>query len=139
MTVRPSGTPLPAPLPANTRDLMARRIIRGLPDLNAVTEPILLSLYDNASFRRLLTAVYDSDAEEGSCAADDFKAAEMIRDKSKSLDPNSMLSRAKLATIVKAMKVIQRRYGASRKQRRNTVGGVDTSQRDAEDHADAAE
>ncbi|RPI36438.1 MAG: hypothetical protein EHM67_12695 [Hyphomicrobiaceae bacterium] len=126
----------PAPLPPNSRELMARRIIRGLPNLNDVVEPILLSLYDNAGFRKLLSAVYDGDAEEGSCAADDFKAAEMLRDKAKSIDPNSLLSRAKLATIVKSMKVIQRRYGASRKQRRNSVGGVEVEIDEAQDAAE---
>jgi hypothetical protein len=58
---------------------------------------------------------------EGSLAADNIMAAEMIRDKAKAA--GSELASEKLATISKALGVVQRRYGFSRKERRNMVRG----------------
>lgn len=46
----------------------------------------------------------------------------MIRDQAV-LEKDEMVSVAKLATIRKALNVVLRRFGVSRKQRRNSIGG----------------
>lgn len=115
--------PLPPPLPRTTRELVAQRRLKSHRTINDEVEPIYLALYEDEVFHSFLFAVYDEQAIEGSLAADNIEAARMIRDYARKQDKNGILSKSKLATIVKAMGVVQRRYGESRKDRRNMVGG----------------
>lgn len=112
--------PLPPQLPDNidgwTRKLKAERT------LNDQVEDVHRILVDDESYLKLLYAVYDEQAVEGSLSADNIMAAEMIRDKAKKMGAEE-LAGEKLATISKALGVVLRRYGSSRKERRHTVGG----------------
>jgi len=78
---------------------------------------------ENDDYRRYLQAVWNKQAVEGSLATDDIMAATMIRNKAKEM--GSELANEELAAIVKALRVVLRRYGSSRKERRNMVGGED--------------
>jgi len=112
--------PRPPELPANIdhweRQIQAERT------LNDLVEDIHRALVENDQYRRFLYATYDEQAEEGSLAADNIEAARMIREKARS-NGNAEVSRQKLATLVKALGVVLRRYGNSRKDRRNRLGG----------------
>ena len=75
----------------------------------------------NKQYRDLLRATLDSEAIEGSCSADNFMAAQMIRDRAKL--EGSPVQHKKLDSITKALGVVLRRYEASRKQRRDKLDG----------------
>ena len=70
----------------------------------------------------IVDAVYDSEAVEGSMEADDFMATQMIRDAAKK-SGNDELAGKNLDTIKHAMRVVLRRYGQGRKERREMMGG----------------
>lgn len=99
------------------------RQIKARLTLNDQVEALHTTLYDDESYVKLLDAVYDEQAVEGSLSADNTIAAQRIREAAKKggiVD----VAEAKLATISKALGVVLRRYGASRKDRRNMVGGT---------------
>ena len=79
-------------------------------------------LCDDKDYIDLLTAIYDEQAVEGSLSADNVMAAQMIRERANKID-GSEVKDEKLATISKSLGVVLRRYGASRKERRQTVHG----------------
>jgi hypothetical protein len=116
--------PLPPALPESVSDLVQLRKSEAKRTLNDQVEEIHLALYDkHDKYTEYLYAVYDEQAVEGSLAADNFKAAEIIRDEARKRD-NVEVARQKLATLVKCLNVVQRRYtGCSRKERRNMIGG----------------
>jgi len=115
--------PLPPQLPETAGEFLAHRKLKGRRTLNDQVEDVHLALYDSdEGYRNFLYAVYDEQAVEGSLAADNFKAAELIREKAKKMGYEE-LGRQKLATITKALGVVLRRYGFSRKERRDTIGG----------------
>ena len=122
MSTEISVKPLPPQLPASVVDLMAKRRNRDFRTLNDEVEAIYLYLYDNPEFKAFLYAVYDEQAVEGSLAADNIECARMIRQTAKTRG-NVEVSRQKLATIVKALNVVLRRYNESRKERRDMIGG----------------
>jgi hypothetical protein len=74
-------------------------------------------------YHLLLNAVYDDQAIEGTLAYDNAMAAQMIRDYAVKKDPEDPLGKEKLSTISKALAVVMRRYGYSRKERRDMLGG----------------
>ena len=114
--------PRPEHLPATISELT--RVNKAVPTLNDYVEEIHLRLYDKSSeYRDLLEAVYDEDTVEGSMAADNYFAAKMIRDRAINADPNHYLAHKKAATISKALNVVAKRWGISRKTRRQTVAG----------------
>src|SRR5262245_23135153 len=78
---------------------------------------------DSEAYSKYLWATWDEQAVEGSLSIDNSKAAEMIRNRGKKLDPSHPLVSEKLATIVKALGVVLRRYGQDRRHRRNMVDG----------------
>ena len=111
------------PLPASTSDLIAQRKLKQVfRSLNDQVEEFHLRLWQAEAYREYLDAVYDEDAVEGSLAADNLKAAEMIRDAA-TKSGNNDLGAKKLATIVKSLKIVKRRYNIDRRYRRETVGG----------------
>lgn len=108
------------PLPTTVRDLVrSKPATRTLHDM---VEELYLRLYDNSRFHALNEAVYRSQAVEGSIDADDHEAARMTRELANEI--NSPVKNEKLATIVKSLRFVARRYNQSRKERRNTLGGT---------------
>jgi hypothetical protein len=100
------------------------RFIKQKVSLNDMVETIHRKLVGAPLYVSYLDAVVDSQAVEGSLAADNFMAATMIRDRaSDKNDGIPELARQKIATINTALGVVLRRYHMSRKERRNTVGG----------------
>lgn len=105
-----------------TISLWQRAIKDGL-TLNDHVEAVHIALYDTSEeYRAFLEAVYDDDAVEGSLAVDTMKAAELLRDHA--ITMNNMVGRKKVATVIKALNVVLRRYNKSRRERRDTVGGM---------------
>ena len=112
----------PAPLPTTTQDLLAQRRLKAKRTINDLVEDVVIKLWENDTFMKLIDAVYDSDTVEGSMDIDDTLAAMMIRDAAKEAG-NEELAGKKLDVIVHAMRVVLRRYGQDRRERRNTIGG----------------
>jgi len=115
--------PRPAALPASTGEMIAQRKIAQRRTLNDHVETIHLQLYENAEYQRLLDAVYDEDAVEGSLSADNLLAAQMIRECAKQNGRDPYVAEKKLATLSKALGVVLRRYGMSRKERARMIDG----------------
>ena len=113
----------PEPLPATIEDLMAHRQKVAPPNLNDKVERLYLELYPNPAFQRFLDAVYSEDAQEGSLYADDIMAAEMIRDYAAGDGKDPYVASKKLATIARALNIVQARYDLTRKARAKSVGG----------------
>jgi len=114
------------PLPATVEDMIARRNTTPNRTLNDYVDDIHKALWsrNSAEYRALLDAVYDEDAVEGSLSIDNAKAAEMIRDYANRSDI-PYISSKKLATIVKALNVVLRRYKMTRKERAIRLGDAD--------------
>jgi hypothetical protein len=122
---------LPAmPLPATLEEMLARRPATASRTLNDYVDDIHKQLWsavddkDAAEYRRLLDAVYDEDAVEGSLAIDNAKAAEIIRVRATKAKLDYVANK-KLMTLVKAMNVVLRRYHMTRKERATRLGGED--------------
>lgn len=109
-----------APLPANIDDWT--RHIKAERTLNDLVEDVHRILVEDEKYRALLRATYDAHAVEGSLAADNVLASMMIRNKAAE-NGITDIAHEKLAIINLALGVVLRRYHASRKERRNTVGG----------------
>jgi hypothetical protein len=110
------------PLPKTVADLMAFRKTKSARTLNDLVEAAYLKLYDNEKFNAYLNAVYDEQAVEGSTSIDNAMAALMIKELAKK-DGVVELSSQKLASISKALNIVGRRYGFSRKERQNMLHG----------------
>jgi hypothetical protein len=108
------------PLPSKIEDW--HRVIKGERTLNDLVEDIHRGLVSEPKYLALLRATYDAQAVEGSLSCDNTLAAMMIRDKAKAMEIDDVATE-KLAVINMALGVVLRRYKASRKQRRNMVGG----------------
>src|SRR4051794_9995952 len=113
--------PLPPALPATREDFLQHRKITRDRTLNDMVEEMHLLIIDDENYQRLLWAVYDEQAVEGSLSTDNVKAAELIRDKARAM--GSLVQHEKLYTIVKCLGHVLRRYGLSRPERRNMVAG----------------
>ena len=90
--------------------------------LNDLVEDIHRMLVEKPEYVAYLNAIYDEQAIEGSLSADNVMAAMAIRNRAREIEGNEV-AKEKLATISKALGVVLRRYGASRKERRYSVGG----------------
>jgi hypothetical protein len=113
----------PPRMPLKQEDYMALRALKHERTINDYVEDIHLKLIADQHYNDLLHAIYDEQAVTGLMRVDDVLAAQLIQ--KYAVDNNVLeVASAKLATVVKAMKVVLRRYRASRKIRRNTVGGV---------------
>jgi hypothetical protein len=113
--------PRPSELPAVIEDW--QRFLKSQRNINDYVEDVHRDLVEDDQYRAYLYACWDEQAVEGSLSADNTMAAKMIRDKAVEMDPEHMLAKEKLATISKSLGVVLRRYHASRKQRREMVGG----------------
>ena len=114
--------PKAIPLPATVEDMLAQRRTMAGRTLNDYVEDLHIKLWSSPAYQQVLAAVYDEDAVEGSLAADNLMAAQMLR-KQAQQDGVAQVSNRKLATIVKALNVVLRRYHLSRKERSMTIGG----------------
>lgn len=112
------------PLPDNLSEW--QRAIKVERTLNDLVEDIHRMLVEDNElsdqYRKLLRAVYDAHAVEGSLAADNYEAARMIREKAVKIG-SSEVAQEKLAIISMALNVVLRRYNMSRKQRRQMLNG----------------
>jgi hypothetical protein len=114
------------PLPATVEDMLARKS-PTLQNLNDHVDSIHVALFAaNERYQKLLDAVHDEEAEEGSLSADNLLAAMMIREYAQKND-NPYVARKKLATIVKSLNVVLRRYHMSRKERAQSIHGEPVS------------
>lgn len=111
---------LPPSLDGWTRFLKTKRTINDL--VEDVHRALIEDAEKGPDYLKYLHAVYNSQAVEGSMDADDLEAAGLIREKARSLD-NNELANEKKQTIVNAMKVVLRRYHASREERRRGFEG----------------
>jgi hypothetical protein len=109
-------------MPSTTEKWLEDRKLKSEPTLNDLVEQLHWKLVSNEKYRSFLEAVWDEDAVEGSLSADNHKAAEMLREFARKDDSN-IIGTKKLATIVKALNVVLRRYHKSRKERRHMVAG----------------
>jgi malonyl CoA-acyl carrier protein transacylase len=118
---REVAPPPPPPLPDNIEDWV--RQIKAERTLNDLVEDIHRALWNESEeYRKLLHATVDPQAVEGSLSMDNALAVQLIRKKAKDIGSTEVASE-KLAVINLALGVVLRRYKASRKQRRNMVGG----------------
>jgi hypothetical protein len=113
---------VPPPLPTTTQDLLASRKLKARRTINDLVEDVVVRVWEDKAFMKFVDAVYDSDTVEGSMDIDDTMAAMMIRDVAKKTG-NDELAEKKLDVIVRAMRVVLRRYGQGRKERREMMGG----------------
>lgn len=111
--------PLPPALPEDINKW--ERFLKAERTINDLVEDIHRVVVEDPMYRAFLRAVWDEQAVEGSLSADNIMAATIIREKAKEI--GSEVEKEKLATIVKALGIVLRRYHASRKQRRNMVAG----------------
>ena len=84
---------------------------------NDRVEDIHRMLCEDNRYLSYLYAITNAEAVEGSLIADGMMAAQMIRDRAMRISDTEVATE-KLATIIKALGVVLRRYGASRKERR---------------------
>lgn len=103
--------------------MLARRVTDSHRTLNDMVEEIHTALYDKPVYRSLIMAVWDSEAVEGSLAADNHMAAQMIRSEAKTRNQHELAGK-NLATISKSLGVVLRRFELDRKTRRHMVEGV---------------
>lgn len=121
----PNLRPITPPLPATLADLRAGRIIKTKVTFNDLIEPLYEELYDgDPLFKQLIEGVHNDETVEGSTAADDYRAADMLRsyaDKRGVHLPSKWpeRERATWEEIAHAIKIVSRRFNASRKQRKH--------------------
>ena len=109
------------PLPGSVIEMQAGRLTPFKRLLNDMVEELHTKCFEEERYRNYLDGVWDEQCVEGSLAADNFKAAEIIRERA--TKEKSPVAREKLATIVKSLGIVLKRYGISRRERRNTVDG----------------
>jgi hypothetical protein len=109
------------PLPTSRAALIAQRKTPIERTLNDRVEQYHLDLWDDKQYRRFLDATSDEDTAEGSLAADNLEAANMIRMAALNTK-DEILGEKKKATIVKALNVVLRRYRISRQERATRLG-----------------
>lgn len=111
----------PPPLPEKIEDW--ERHLEAERTLNDLVEDVHRVLVnEDPNYRAYLRAVHDSHAVTGSLSFDNCKACELIQKKAKATN-NTEVAEEKLGVINMALGVVLRRYHASRKQRRNMLGG----------------
>lgn len=103
-------------LPRTVEALMANRKKPMKTTLNDQVDAIHLQLWTDERYQALLDAVDHSGAVEGNFNIDDTYAAQMIRDHARE-NGVPYVANQKIATLVRALKIVMRRYGISRKER----------------------
>jgi hypothetical protein len=123
------STNITHPAPRTIAALDAGLVIKPRLNLNDRVQELYRKLTEDPNeetrekFLRLTDGVVDSQCLEGSCTADDYSVAVMIRQKAVEMDVPEVVGQ-NLTTLVHTLRVVMRRYGLGRKQRRFTVGGT---------------
>lgn len=89
-------------------------------NLHDEVERLYLVLFDDPEFRCLRDAVYREQCVEGNFIDDDVASASMIRELAKR-ENNITVTREKLAVIRRSIGVVEKRYEATREQRRRNA------------------
>lgn len=115
----------PAELPTTVAELEARKTMKSGPNLNDDIDRIHKALWSDPDYRKWHIAMFDAEALEGSCTADNFEAAAMIREYAKQdqFPELGYIAKKNKTTIVKSMNTVLRRYHMSRHERAATVAG----------------
>jgi len=116
-SLRPIAPALPARIEDWERQIKAERSLNDqVEDLHRIL------VNESPKYREFLRAVYDVHAVTGSLSFDNCRAVDLIREKAEELGYSEVVAE-KEAVINLALGVVLRRYKASRKQRRNMLGG----------------
>jgi hypothetical protein len=108
-------------VPATVQELMAQRYRPRAPTLNQEVEAIFIKLWEDESFRALMSAVTNEESVEGLCRDDDVMASLLVRDFAKAHDIETVQGR-KLSVIAASLRLVADRYGLSRRKRRISFG-----------------
>ena len=90
--------------------------------INDLVHELHTALYADEAYLRYLDATSNAQAVEGSCTADDYEAARLIRMEASKRNMERVAN-ANLETIRRALNVVLHRYKMSRRERRNLVDG----------------
>ena len=112
-------------LPASLADLTPK--VRRLPNINDQVHSVFDRLFEDQSergtqFRRALNATNNAGAWQGSMIADDFAASIMIKEAADRYGGYDLVEGANWTQIRLALRVVMRRWGISREERRNMLG-----------------
>ena len=107
-------------LPKTVAKFMEMRRNQSTRSLHDEVERLYLVLYETEDFRNLREAVYREQCVEGNFIDDDVASAQMIRDLAKR-ENIVVITREKLSVIRHSIGVVERRYEASREQRRKAA------------------
>lgn len=123
------------PVPRSIEDWI--RKTKSDRNLNDLVEELHMELVNEAhsrceEYRGFLDATHDSQAVEGSLAADNNEAARIVREEARSSKPTGLVARSNLASIIKALNVVLTRYNMTRKERRTMIGGQSLPTHDAD-------
>jgi hypothetical protein len=95
------------------RATMPDDVIKPAASLNDAVDQIYLDLCNNAKFQHLLSADRNDQSVNGIVAFDDAEAAKMVREHAEK-HLIGIVKNAKLADVMKALKVVMKRYGKRR-------------------------
>lgn len=109
-----------ATLPTSVAKFMEWRKKQSKANLHDEVERSYLQLYEDETFRKLREAVYREQCVEGNFVDDDVASAQMLRDFAKR-EGNAVIMREKLSVIRRSIGIVERRYQATREQRRKQI------------------
>jgi hypothetical protein len=102
---------------------MARRRHKDVRSLIDDTDKVNQALWEDPQYRQYFNAGYNDQAVEGSLAADDHRAASMVKTKAQEMGIESVAT-AKDHHLVIALHRVLGRYGLTRKERRAAMNGA---------------
>jgi hypothetical protein len=100
-------------LPETRTDLLTHYKLKRKRTINDLVEDIVVKMWEEEEFQKLVSAIYDSDAVHGSMADDDVMAAVMIKQVAER-DNHTEVASKNLHTIKLAMRVVLRRFSQDR-------------------------
>ena len=100
-------------LPETRTDLLTHYKLKRKRTINDLVEDIVVKIWEEEEFQRLVSAIYDSDAVHGSMGDDDVMAALMIKQFADREKHTEVASR-NLHTVKLAMRVALRRFSQDR-------------------------
>ena len=116
-------TRVPAPpVPETVVELMNQRKSMRTRTLNDDVEDIHLRMWQEQDYRRYFGPIWREETIEGSFIDDDACVAQMVRKYARD-HSFPIAGHANLASIRHSLHVVARRYGLSRKERQQLVGG----------------
>ena len=107
---------IPPALPETRTDLLAQYKLKRKRSINDLVEDIVVRLWEDDEFQKLVDAIYDFDSVHGSMADDDVMAALMIKDVAQKSGPEEVAGK-NIHTIKLAMRVVLRRFTQGRSER----------------------